>query len=276
MNWKAIFTIAEKDIREASGNRAVWVPMIVVPAIFIVVMPLALIISAIAAPQATSSALNDPDLAAFLQRMPAFMARPLAAMNGLQGMIWLMLGYFFAPFFLIIPLMFATVIAAESFAGERERKTIEALLYTPVSDTELFLGKVAAAGLPAVGISWVCFLVYTLVVNAAAYPIMGRLWFPLPTWYPLIFWVSPALSLLGISATVLISSRNPTFMGAYQTSASLVLLVVALLVGQATGVLYLSVGVGLALGLVIWLIGAGLTVVAVRTFNRASLLAGIQ
>lgn len=276
MNWKAIFTIAEKDIREASGNRAVWVPMIVVPAIFIVIMPLALIIGAIAAPQATSSALNDPDLATFLQRMPAFMAEPLARMSGLQGMIWLMLGYFFAPFFLIIPLMFATVIAAESFAGERERKTIEALLYTPASDAELFLGKVLAAGLPAVGISWACFLVYTLVVNIAAYPIMGGIWFPLPTWYALIFWVSPALSLLGISATVLISSRNPTFMGAYQSSASLVLLVVALLVGQATGVLYLSVEVGLALGLVIWLVAAGLTVVAVRTFNRASLLASVQ
>ena len=185
----------------------------------------------------------------------------------------LLLGYLFAPFFLIIPLMFSTVIAAESFAGERERKTIEALLYTPASDTELFLGKVAAAGLPAVLITWLCFLAYIVVVNVASYSLMGRVWFPLVTWYPMIFWIAPAISLMGIAATVLISSRNPTFMGAYQSSASLVLLVIGLMVGQMTGVLYLSVGIGLAIGAVIWLIDVVLMVIAVRTFNRAKLLA---
>jgi ABC-2 type transport system permease protein len=102
---------------------------------------------------------------------------------------------------------------------------------------------------------------------------MGRIWFPLATWYPMIFWIAPALSLLGIAATVLISAREPTFMGAYQTSASLVLLVVALLIGQITGVLYLSVGIGLALGVVLFLVDAVLIRIAVRTFNRAKLLA---
>ena len=62
-------------------------------------------------------------------------------------------------------------------------------------------------------------------------------------------------------------------MGAYQSSGSLVLLVLALLVGQATGVIYLSVWVGLVLGLVIFAIDAVLAYYAVRTFNRDRLLA---
>ena len=98
---------------------------------------------------------------------------------------------------------------------------------------ELFLGKVLAAVIPAIGLSWLSYLVYIIVVNAASYPLFGRIWFPLATWWPLMFWLTPALAVLGISATVLISSRVKTFMEAYQLSASLVVLVLALVIGQS-------------------------------------------
>ena len=62
-------------------------------------------------------------------------------------------------------------------------------------------------------------------------------------------------------------------MGAYQTSGSLVLVVLALLAGQATGVIYLSVLVGLLIGAVILAVDAVLMIYAVRTFNREKLLA---
>ena len=274
MNWKHIFTIAGKDIEEARGNRAVWLPMLIVPLIFVVALPLGIIYGMSSSASVSASLTNDPDMAAFMANMPAFMTQAIQGLDGIQSTLVLMLGYMFAPFFLIIPLMFSTIIASESFAGERERKTIEALLYSPATDTELFLGKVFAAGLPSLLITWGSFLGYILVVNAASYSIMGRIWFPLDTWYPMIFWIAPAISLLGIAATVLISSRVQTFMGAYQASASLVLLVVGLMIGQVTGVLYLSVGLGLIIGVVIWLVDIVLTAIAVRTFNREKLLSG--
>ncbi|NMB87771.1 MAG: ABC transporter permease subunit, partial [Chloroflexi bacterium] len=172
----------------------------------------------------------------------------------------------------IMPLMFSTVIAAESFAGERERKTMEALLYTATTDTELFLGKVAAALIPSLLISLASFGLYAIVLNVGGYPVMGRIWFPLASWWPLMLWITPGLAMLGISATVLISARTQTFMGAYQTSASLVLIVVLLMAGQAAGVLFLSVLVGMLLGLVVWIAAGLLTVVAIRSFNRSRLL----
>jgi len=166
----------------------------------------------------------------------------------------------------------ASVIAAESFAGERERKTIEALLYTPATDTELFAGKVVAAAIPTLLITWLSFLLYTLVLNIAGMPVMGRVWFPLPSWYPLMFWVSPAITALSIAATVLISAKTKTFMGAYQLSGSLVVLVLGLMVGQIAGVMYLSVGVVWLIGVILWLVAAGLFVLGVRTFQRTTLL----
>lgn len=271
MNWKTIITIAKKDLQEARQNKSVWLPIMIVPLVFIVIMPLAMILLSINL-GTSQSMLSDPNMQSFLQKMPTFMTQTIQGLDAVQAEIVLLLGYLFAPFFLILPLMFSTVIASESFAGERERKTIEALLYTPASDAELFIGKVLAAFIPAVGITWGSFLAYIVVLNTAAFPAMGRIWFPLTNWYPLILWVSPALSLLGISVTVLISAKMQTFMGAYQTSASLVLLVMALLIGQITGVLYLSVLVGLLLGLVLWVVAALLMFLAVRTFNRYKLL----
>ena len=273
MNWRTIFTIAKKDIREATQNKSVWLPVLIVPTIFVVLLPVILIIVMQSTSVGASNPLNDPDFALFLERMPPFMEELVSGLDMTQTAITLVLGYLFAPFFLILPLMFSTVIASESFAGERERKTIEALLYTPATDTELFVGKVLAGLIPAVGITLVSFIGYCVVLNVAAYPVMGRIWFPLPSWFPLVLWISPAISLLGIAATVLISARVQTFMGAYQSSGSLVLLVLALLVGQATGVIYLSVWVGMVLGLVIFAIDAVLVYYAVRTFNRDRLLA---
>ena len=183
-----------------------------------------------------------------------------------------MTAFMLAPLFLVMPLMFSSVIGADSFVGERERKTMEALLYSPATDVELFLGKVLAAVMPAIGLSWLTYLVYIIVVNAASYRLFERIWFPLPTWWPLMFWMTPAFAVLGISATVLISSRVKTFMEAYQLSGSLVVLVLAMVVGQATGVLYLGVGTVLLAGTLIWLVDAVLLYYSIHTFKRSLLI----
>ncbi len=269
INLKIVTAIAKKDLLEVRQNRAAWLPMVIVPLVFIFILPLALILL----PNAVGTSLSsDPDMQSFFANMPGGLVQTLSGLNDVQSMLVLMLGYFFAPMFLIFPLMFSTVIAAESFAGERERKTMEALLYTPASDTELFLGKVVAGVTPSLLITWVSFILYILVLNVAAWPYFGYIWFPLPSWYPLIFWISPALALIGVSFTVLISARTQTFMGAYQTSASLVILVLALVMGQASGVLYLGVVTSLVIGFFLWIAAVFLTMLAVKGFNRSRLL----
>lgn len=274
MNLHHIRAIAQKDIREASANKSVWVPMLVVPLIFVVALPLGLILLSTNLPE-MQSITSDPDLKAFLSSFTPQMRAEMIGYTDLQLTLVLMLGYLFAPMLLIIPLMFATTIAAESFAGEKERKTLEALLYSPASDTELLVGKILAAFVPAVGIAWVSFAAYTLVLNVAGWRIFERLWFPLTHWWPMIFWMTPALSLLGVAVTVLISKKVNTFMGAYQSSAATVLLVIGLIAGQLLGVFTLSVALGMVLGLIIFSVDALLMWFAAKTFNRKALLSSI-
>lgn len=275
INLQNIFTIAKKDWLEVRQNKYAWAPMLIVPAIFVIIIPLifTLVIPALSvSPQQVLT--SDPDFQVFIDHMPLQLSRYIDFQHPMESMLVIILGIMFAPMFLIMPLMASTTIASESFAGERERKTMEALLYTPASDAELFLGKVTASAVPSIGITWLSFAIYTLILNLAPYVYIQRIWFPLPTWWPLIFWITPALVILGISLTVLISARVQNFLGAYQTSASVVLLVVALFAGQLSGMLYLSVGIEILLGLLFWTAAALLTALAIRTFNREALLKG--
>jgi ABC-2 type transport system permease protein len=271
MNWRSIWAIAKKDLKEVRQNKAAWGPGIAVPLIFAILMPLLFIILPQVIPvEDVERELGD--LNVMLRSMPPAMQALFEGRSLEQMFVLYMAGFTLAPLFLIMPLMFSTVIGSDSFVGERERKTMEALLYAPTSDMELFLGKVLAAVIPAIGLSWLTYLMYIIVVNVASYPLFGEIWFPLPTWYPLMLWMTPALAVLGISATVLISSRVRTFMEAYQMSASLVVLVLALVIGQVTGVLFLGVGTALVIGTVIWLVDAALIYLSVKKFKRSSLV----
>ncbi len=270
LSLRKIKIITWKDLLEVKQNKSVILSLAIVPLIIMVVIPLVLLLTATAT--GSADAFNDPDIQLFFDRMPGSISQIMTGMNELQTSLAMMLGFLFAPMFLIMPLIFSASIAAESFAGEKERKTMEALLYTSATDAELFIGKALAAFIPAVLVAWASFVLYVVILNVAGYPLFGRIWFPFPSWYPLVFWVTPALAALGVGATVLISTKVQTFMGAYQSSSSLVLLVLGLFVGQATGVLYLSSWVGMILGLVFWLAAGVLIFLAIQQFNRKALL----
>ena len=269
MRWNVIVAIAKKDLLEVRQNQSAWTAMLILPLILVVILPLVMGIAISSAPAQTST---DPDVISFMSQMPPSLSRYVQGLSENQAVLVVMLGLMFAPMFLIMPLMFSSIIGAESFAGERERKTLESLLYTPTTDAEVFVGKSLAAAIPALLITWISFGIYILVVNAATFQAMGQIWFPLPTRYPLIFWISPALSLLGVAFSVLISAKTRSFMAAYQWSGSLVVLVLGLMIGQISGLLYLSVGVSLIIGAVFWGLALVCTWFATRLFRRTTLL----
>jgi len=274
MNWRSIWAIARKDLKEVRQNKAAWIPALVMPVIFAIVFPL--IFSVL--PQVMPAADIERELGdmnVLLKNLPAAAQITFQGLKLEQMFTVYMTAFMLAPLFLIMPLMFSSVVGADSFVGERERKTMEALLYSPTTDVELFLGKVLAAVIPAISLSWLTYLIYIIVVNAASFNLFGRIWFPLAPWWPMMFWLTPAFAVLGISATVMISARVKTFMEAYQLTGSLVIVVLALVVGQATGVLFLGVGTVILLGTLLWIVDAVLIYFNLRVFKRSSLIANL-
>ncbi len=268
MNLRAVLAVARKDLLVVGQTKAVLLPIIIVPLVMLLVLP----IIAAFAPQFANLP-GASDLTAVLERMPATFQARFEGLTVDQTLVTLLLVYLFAPMYLIVPLMVASVIAADAFAGEKERRTLEALLYTPTTDGELLLGKLLAGYVPALAVAWGGFVVYTVVANAVAWPVMGAVFFPTAMWWTLALWVAPAVAALGLGATVLVSARVNTFQEAYQVGGVVVLPIVLLVVGQATGLVVLSTGLVVALGAVFWVLALVLLAAGRRGFRRGELLA---
>jgi ABC-type Na+ efflux pump permease subunit len=274
MNWRVVKTVAAKDLHEVLLSRNAVIAAVVVPLLFITVLPFAIIVL----PQNMGVPMGKlmADIGPFVYMMRfklGGLAETMTGLNDLQGWIVIMLGFLLAPLFLTLPLMFASLVGADAFVGEKERKTLETLLFTPASDADLLLGKILASIIPAVVITWVAFFIYALVVNAVSWPVMERLWFPTATWWPLIFWLAPALATLGMAVTVLVSQRVSTHVEANQLTGSLVLLVIGLLAGQIAGVIFLNDQTTILAGAILWIADAFLIWLGARRFERGKLIA---
>jgi ABC-type Na+ efflux pump permease subunit len=276
MRWRIIETIAWKDLQEVRRNRMAWSPMLILPLIFCIIIPVVVLVIMPGLIASDPATVNSPldDIQALLALLPAELATQIRGMNTAQVLAFFVLALMFAPMFLIMPLMTASIIGAESFVGEKERKTIEALLYTPATDRELLLGKLLAAVIPALIVAWGSFLLYTFVLNTLGWPIMGRIWFPTAAWLPMMLWLAPAFAVLGLLASILISARVNSFMEAYQLTGVLVIPVVLLMIGQVSGLLYVGPNLIFGLGAVVWLVNLGLLALALRIFSRRALFGG--
>jgi len=124
-------------------------------------------------------------------------------------------------YFLLLPAIIPLAIAVYSIVGEKEQTTLEPLLATPITDTELFLGKALASVLPALLINWISFGLFLVATRA----FVGEL--PLQAltapWIASIFGLSPLLALFSVLVTMLVSSRASDARAAYQFSSFAIL-----------------------------------------------------
>lgn len=275
MNWRAIRAIVTKDWKVIRQSRSVILPMVLLPVIILVLLPggMGLLLSNLPSDSPDLTNMTS-DMQMFFNNMPPSIA---AALDGLtteaQKTAVLFLVYIFAPLYLILPIMVASVVAADSFVGEKERKTLEALIYAPTSDRELYVAKMLLPWILAVAVSVIGASLYAVVVNVSLWPMMERVFFPNMTWVLLALWVSPAAAGLGLGAIVLVSSRASTFMEAQQTAGLVVIPIVVLMISQMAGIVYFGVEMVLVLGLILWLIDAVILWYGARRFQRGELMA---
>lgn len=258
MNKTAMWAIAEKDIRAIRTNTQLWLPMVIVPAILAVILPIVLVLIA---KNFDASRMNElDDLMKMVTNLPAGDLQntvgSLPTIN--HQLVYVLVNYMFAPFFMLIAVMASMIIATNSFVGEKERRTLESLLFAPIDTLSLFLGKVLAAFIPAMVLTLGTVLVYGVLVDALTYSWYGGLIFPTANWIAMVFWVIPTLSLCTILFSVLISARVKGFQEAQQLAGIIVLPIVGLVIGQATGLMVLQTSVMLIIGAVLLAISLGL------------------
>jgi ABC-2 type transport system permease protein len=177
----------------------------------------------------------------------------------------------FTFMFMIIPVAIPVTIAAYSIVGEKTTHSLEPLLATPITTTELLLGKALAAIVPAILATWVSYILYLigarLLVSDAVF---SRLIDPL--WLLAIFIVGPLLALLSVCLGLMISSRVSDPRVAEQLSVLIVLPLILVVVGQSMGLILISRQMIIALGVLVAALDVLLVALTVRLFERETIL----
>jgi ABC-type Na+ efflux pump permease subunit len=233
--------LIKKDLRAVTSNKRTLMVLFIVPLTMTVLLPSIFIFS-----MAMSSS-DATDLQKLLALLPAS-----ARIGGLnQMMVRLLLNNILPLFFLIIPVMVASVTAGSSFVGEKEKRTQETLLYSPLNLRQIFSAKVLATFILSMMIALISFVLMLFVVEIETRIALGFFMLPGINWPILLLLVSPAIALTAITLIVRGSAKAQTVDEAQQKSVLLILPVVLLASGQFSGVMLIGPWALLGLGVVL-------------------------
>lgn len=98
-------------------------------------------------------------------------------------------------------------IASYSVAGEKIQKSLEPLLATPMTDSEILLGKSIACFVPPMVSIWVSSVIYMASMDALTRPWLGYLYYPNWSFATVLLLLAPLASVLTIELTVILSAR---------------------------------------------------------------------
>ncbi|MDN7242325.1 ABC transporter permease subunit [Planococcus sp. N028] len=244
--------LIKKDLTDISRSKTLLSTMIIIPILFSVLFPAAVVGGALFFDMEKLAGEDGRKMvSSFIE---SSMGDTVSAYSIEQQMTYIFINFMLPTLFLLVPIITAMTVAANSFVGEKERRTLESLLFSPVSIRKLFLSKIAASFIPPFLVSIVSFLACGIVINGFGYPLFQELIFPSANWIVLITCLSPMVILLVVLINILISSRVKTYQEAQNIGGVIVLPVVGLLIGQISGLFLLGVGLILAISGIVLLI----------------------
>jgi len=162
-------------------------------------------------------------------------------------------------------------LAAYAVVGEKQRRTLEPLLTTPMSSAELLVGKVLAAFLPAIAAEGLSLVLYGVLIAVTAAPGVFSTMLTARN-IILVAVVGPLATLTALQAAIAVSSRVNDPRSAQQIAILLVLPLMAAFVGQIIGAFSISARllVAVAVGLAgVWIV---LVMFSVALFDRETIL----
>ncbi len=229
--------VIRKDLRGITANKNLFLSLLIVPLVFTVVFPSIFVFAIYFMP-------GDPDIQKMMELLPV----SLRSGNMELDMLEMVLNYILPVFFLIIPVMAASIMSASAFVGEKEKHTLETLLYCPLSVKQIFCAKVMASFLLSMLVSFISFLAMILVLEAETLFLMGSFLLPGISWFVILLMIAPSISLIAITLIVRGSAKAQSVEESQQGAVFLVLPLILLSVGQFMGVLLINTWILLSLG----------------------------
>jgi ABC-2 type transport system permease protein len=257
MDGAKVLAVLEKEVADARKNKMIVMSMALVPVLLV-----ALALGTAYFMLQSDQGLDDDDM--------SIIPPELRDMDPVDAFLMLMNDQYLF-YFLIIPMMMPVYIAAYSIVGEKETKSLEPLLATPISVWELLVGKATAAVVPSVILTWLSFIVLViggyLIMPEPVFLALIR-----PVWLVGMALLSPLLALLSVFCGMIISSRMNDPRAAQQVTGIFVVPIIALSMAVLAGKIFLSVAVVIMASAVTLAIDCVVFYFAVRLFQRETIL----
>jgi ABC-2 type transport system permease protein len=266
VNRDRVAALIGKELREFRSSPAAVLPV----AALVVICTLMPFVVVVVIPRVTGESIASDRT---IQQVVASAQTKLSGLAGL-GPREAAEAFLFQQFlflFLVAPIVGAVSLAAYSVVGEKQGRTLEPLLTTPLTTAEMLLAKVLASFLPSLAIELAGLIVYFAIVAAVSAPGVPAALLTARTAI-LVGLLGPSASLAALQLTIAISSRVNDPRSAQQIAVLLVLPLVVLLVGQIAGAFVITTPVLLllALGLAgVWVL---LILFSVALFERETIL----
>ena len=256
-------TLVGKELLDLRRNRAALVPVVLV-------MMLSIAVGfgvAVAAPALSGHPLSEDS---GLVRISEKAAPPDAALSA-DARAQLFLFQQFLLLFVITPITGAMSLAAHAIVGEKQARTLEPLLATPITTIELLVAKIFGALLPTFGISLAGFALYFAGIAAFGQPGVVSAMATARTAL-LVLGVGPAAALVSLQAAVVISSRVNDARTAQQFAILIIVPLTGVFVAQFNGTFWLTATTLSLTALALFGVWVLLVLFSAALFERESIL----
>jgi len=260
-----MLALLRKELADERQNLGLFVPSLIV-AVVAILLP---VFVAIVVPNATGERLSDSS--DFEIAVELYRSQPGTRTLDPEAAIQAYLFQFFAVMLVLIPVTSSMSLAAYSVVGEKQARTLEPLLVTPITTFELLGAKVLGAFLPSIALTAVSYIVYVLITVIFARPGVAGILLGARS-IATVFVLGPLAALAALQMAVCVSSRVNDARTAQQIGVLVILPIPGLLVGQLLGALTLSVPVIASIALGLLAINAGLIWLAITLFDRETIL----
>jgi len=258
VNRTRVRAVVVREFLEIRRNKMVVLSMLLLPVMMVgvVVASLLTIGHLVPAELAAQGFTPPPELAGL------DLAAAVAVIVNDQNLVYLIL----------TPTLLPVVIGAYSIIGEKQSRSLEPLLATPITVAELVTGKAIAALTPAVTIGLVQFaLALGAIAMIAPPPVVAQA--VRPMWLIGVLLVMPLLATLSTLLAIVVSARVNDVRSAQALASLVILPILATGVGVIIGQIYLTPIAMLLAALALIVLDLGVGFAAVHTFGRERILA---
>lgn len=257
---KRVKAVVWKDLLELRKNKGMVWSMLALPTV-IVLVPLGIIRAYVWNPK-------DPSLRAIALYYDLTVDVDQAARFLVDKVLadWFVL-------YLVMPVFVPILMSSHAVAGEKEKRTLEPLLSSPVTPLELVVGKSLASLIPSIAVCLLAFLFLCIGVDAVAWPLTHTLVLPNAMWTFGVIVIAPLFAFFGNGVAVLISARVGDSRLAQQLAGLFVLPLVGLAAAQFGGALKAGPEYYGLMGVIVLLLDLLILWGARRLFDRERLMA---